>query len=87
MKTAGALTDADRAEVADEAGFAEGVDVGNPLVQGEHDRQPAEDKDGDGEDDEPPDAKRQVGIVELVERDDGTNVDEGRDVEQEVDDV
>jgi hypothetical protein len=83
----GRLTNADRTKVADEAGLAEGVDVGDPLVEGEDDGQPAEDKDGDDEDNEPPDAERQVGIVELVERDDGADVDEGGHVEEQIDDV
>lgn len=73
--------------MADEESLPKGVDVGNPLVDGQNDRKSTQDEDADHEDDQPPDAECQVRVGKLGEGKDRANVDEGGDVEEQVDNV
>ena len=62
-------------------------DIWNPPIQRKHHREPPEHHHTNHEDDESPGRKREVVVVELVERKDGSDVDEGGGVEEQIDDV
>lgn len=81
------LTDTNRSKVADEESLPKGVDVGNPLVDGQNDRKSTQDEDADHEHNQPPDAECQVRVGKFGEGEDRANVDKGCDVEEQVDDV
>lgn len=68
--------------MACEESLAESVDVGNPTVEGEHDRETTEEHNRDHEAKEAANREREVGVVELVEGDDGADIDKGNCVEE-----
>lgn len=61
--------------------------IRDPPVQRQNDRQPPEEHDTDHENDQSPGGESEVVIVELVERKDGSDVDESGSVEEQIDDV
>jgi hypothetical protein len=77
--------DAHWPEPSAEERLAERLDVGDPLVESEDNWQAAEEEDEDSDDHKAP--RREAEVVEVLKGDDGTNVDEGGAVEQQVDDV
>jgi hypothetical protein len=79
-------TNAHRSEVAAEDGLPECLDVRNPLVESNHDRQAPEEQDKDSDDDQPPDGDGQDRVVKVLEGRPGSDVDEASDVEEKVDD-
>lgn len=71
--------------MATEDGFPERLDVRNPFVESNHNRQAPEEQDKDGDDDQSPDSNTQRGVVEVFEGHPSSNVDETGNVEEEID--
>ena len=72
--------------MAAENGLPEGLDIRDPLVEGNHDGQTPEEQDEDGDDDQPPNGDGQHGIIEVVEGCPSSNVHEASNVEEKIDD-
>jgi len=72
--------------VAAEDGLPECLDVRDPFVEGNHDRQAPEEQDEDGDDDQPPDGDGQDGVIEIGEGCPGSDVHEASNVEEKIDD-
>ena len=72
--------------MATEDSFPERLDVRDPLVEGDHDRQAPEEQNEDGDDNQPPDADCQHRVVEVVEGCPSSNVYEASNVKEKIDD-
>ncbi|KAI3492093.1 hypothetical protein L1887_43382 [Cichorium endivia] len=74
-------------KVAAEDGLAEGLDVWDELPESKDDGDALCEEHADGEDDEAPDGEADGAVDKIVPGDEGANVDEGGDVEEQIDDV
>jgi hypothetical protein len=77
-------TDAHRTKMAAEDSLPERLDVWDPFVEGNHDRQASEEQDQDGDDNQPPDRDAQHGIIKVVEGCPSSNVYEASNVEEKI---
>ena len=72
--------------MATEDSLPESLDVRDPSVEGNHDRQTPEEQDKDADNDQPPDGDGQHRVIKVVEGRPGSNVHETSDIEEEIDD-
>lgn len=75
-------SDSHRPKVTCEHAFAERVDVGDKLVEGEHDRQAPEQNDKKAQYDKTPGGDREFRSGEVIKGNPSTNKDKARAIEQ-----
>jgi len=72
--------------VAAKDSLPESLDVRDPFVKGNHNRQTPEEQDKDGDDNQSPDSDAQNRIIEVVEGCPSSNVHEASNVKEKIDD-